>query len=119
MNREEKMKALEGALTQIEKAYGKGSIMKLGDSGGSRACSASINPAMPPLFCTSATIWSATVVLPLDSGPYTSMILPLGIPPSHMGLQARLMSQALRKLTGIISKSNCSVIFINQVRPGT
>ncbi len=35
---------------------------------------------------------------------------------SHMGLQARLMSQALRKLTGIISKSNCTVIFINQIR---
>ena len=35
---------------------------------------------------------------------------------SHMGLQARLMSQALRKLTGAISKSNCSVIFLNQLR---
>lgn len=35
---------------------------------------------------------------------------------SHMGLQARLMSQALRKLTGIISKSQTSVIFINQLR---
>ncbi len=35
---------------------------------------------------------------------------------SHVGLQARLMSQALRKLTGIISKSNCVVIFINQLR---
>jgi recombination protein RecA len=35
---------------------------------------------------------------------------------SHMGLQARLMSQALRKLTGTISKSNCIVIFINQIR---
>ena len=35
---------------------------------------------------------------------------------SHMGLQARLMSQALRKLTGVISKSNCTVIFINQLR---
>ena len=35
---------------------------------------------------------------------------------SHMGLQARLMSQALRKLTGVISKSNCSLIFINQLR---
>ena len=35
---------------------------------------------------------------------------------SHMGLQARLMSQALRKLTGSISKSNCTVIFINQLR---
>ena len=35
---------------------------------------------------------------------------------SHMGLQARLMSQALRKLTAIISKSNTTVIFINQIR---
>jgi recombination protein RecA len=35
---------------------------------------------------------------------------------SHMGLQARLMSQALRKLTGSISKSKCVVIFINQIR---
>ena len=35
---------------------------------------------------------------------------------SHVGLQARLMSQALRKLTGAISKSKCTVIFINQIR---
>lgn len=35
---------------------------------------------------------------------------------SHMGLQARLMSQALRKLTAIIGKSNCIIIFINQIR---
>ena len=35
---------------------------------------------------------------------------------SHVGLQARLMSQALRKLTSIVSKSNCIVIFINQLR---
>ena len=35
---------------------------------------------------------------------------------SHMGLQARLMSQALRKLTAVISKSQCTVIFINQLR---
>ncbi|MFV0485244.1 MAG: recombinase RecA, partial [Candidatus Saccharimonadales bacterium] len=35
---------------------------------------------------------------------------------SHMGLQARLMSQALRKLTGIINRSKCTVIFINQLR---
>jgi len=35
---------------------------------------------------------------------------------SHMGLQARLMSQALRKLTGSISRSRCMVIFINQIR---
>ena len=35
---------------------------------------------------------------------------------SHMGLQARLMSQALRKLTGILSKANTTIIFINQIR---
>jgi len=35
---------------------------------------------------------------------------------SHVGLQARLMSQALRKLTGSISRTNCMVIFINQIR---
>jgi recombination protein RecA len=35
---------------------------------------------------------------------------------SHMGAQARLMSQALRKLTGVVSKSKCTVIFINQIR---
>ncbi|MBE5867631.1 MAG: recombinase RecA [Lachnospiraceae bacterium] len=35
---------------------------------------------------------------------------------NHVGLQARLMSQALRKLTSIVSKSNCTVVFINQLR---
>jgi recombination protein RecA len=35
---------------------------------------------------------------------------------SHMGLQARLMSQALRKLTGILGKSKCIIVFINQIR---
>ncbi len=35
---------------------------------------------------------------------------------SHMGLQARLMSQALRKLTAIVHKTNCAIIFVNQVR---
>ncbi len=35
---------------------------------------------------------------------------------THVGLQARLMSQAMRKLTGIVSKSNCCLIFINQIR---
>lgn len=35
---------------------------------------------------------------------------------SHMGQQARLMSQALRKLTGIVNKTGCSVVFINQLR---
>lgn len=48
---------------------------------GSRACSASINAAMPPSFCASAMARRATVVLPEDSGPYISMILPRGMPP--------------------------------------
>ena len=49
---------------------------------GSRACSASINAAIPPAFCASAIMWSVTVVLPEDSGPYTSIIRPRGIPPT-------------------------------------
>jgi len=39
-----------------------------------------------------------------------------GMGDSHMGLQARLMGQALRKLTGAVKKSNCTIIFINQIR---
>ena len=35
---------------------------------------------------------------------------------SHVGLQARLLSQAMRKLTGAIKQTNCLVIFINQIR---
>ena len=48
---------------------------------GSNACSASINAASPPIFCASAIICNANVVFPEDSGPNTSIILPLGIPP--------------------------------------
>ena len=35
---------------------------------------------------------------------------------AHVGLQARLMSQALRKLTSVVSRSNCVAVFINQIR---
>src|SRR5215813_12149802 len=49
---------------------------------GSRACSASTNAAMPPCFCASATTCSATVVLPLDSGPKISTTRPRGKPPT-------------------------------------
>ena len=48
----------------------------------SNACSASIIAHMPPFFCASAITWIAIVVLPEDSGPYISMILPLGNPPT-------------------------------------
>ncbi len=64
---------------------------------GSSACSASMKPAMPPIFCTSAIICRVTVVLPLDSGPYISTILPLGIPPSP-----RAMSR-LKEPVGTVS----------------
>ena len=197
MNREEKMKALEGALTQIEKAYGKGSIMKLGDSGanmnietvptgslsldialglggipkgriievygpessgkttvalhmvaevqkrGGIAGFIDAEHALDPAYAknigvdidnlyisqpdngeqaleiTETMVRSGAVdIVIVDS---VAALVPKAeiegeMGDSHMGLQARLMSQALRKLTGIISKSNCSVIFINQVR---
>lgn len=197
MNREEKMKALEGALTQIEKAYGKGSIMKLGDSGanmnietvptgslsldialglggipkgriievygpessgkttvalhmvaevqkrGGIAGFIDAEHALDPVYAknigvdidnlyisqpdngeqaleiTETMVRSGAVdIVIVDS---VAALVPKAeiegeMGDSHMGLQARLMSQALRKLTGVISKSNCSVIFINQVR---
>lgn len=197
MNREEKMKALEGALTQIEKAYGKGSIMKLGDSGanmnietvptgslsldialglggipkgrvievygpessgkttvalhmvaevqkrGGIAGFIDAEHALDPVYAknigvdidnlyisqpdngeqaleiTETMVRSGAVdIVIVDS---VAALVPKAeiegeMGDSHMGLQARLMSQALRKLTGIISKTNCSVIFINQVR---
>ena len=197
MNREEKMKALEGALTQIEKAYGKGSIMKLGDSGanmnietvptgslsldialglggipkgriievygpessgkttvalhmvaevqkrGGIAGFIDAEHALDPVYAknigvdidnlyisqpdngeqaleiTETMVRSGAVdIVIVDS---VAALVPKAeiegeMGDSHMGLQARLMSQALRKLTGIISKYNCSVIFINQVR---
>src|SRR5438876_700678 len=72
----DRQKALEAALAQIDRAFGKGSAMKLGSR--------------------------------------EKMEGEMG--DSHVGLQARLMSQALRKLTGSISRSRCTVIFINQVR---
>src|SRR5690606_36976981 len=49
---------------------------------GSSACSASTNAPTPPALCASATTCNANVVLPPDSGPYTSTIRPLGTPPT-------------------------------------
>src|SRR5947208_2108267 len=70
----DRQKALEAELAQMDRAFGKGSAMKLGRRE------------------------------------------EVEIGDSHVGMQARLMSQALRKLTGSISRSRCTVIFINQVR---
>lgn len=197
MNKDDKMKALDAALTQIEKAFGKGSVMKLGDSGvnmnvetiptgslsldialglggipkgrvievygpessgkttvalhmvaevqkrGGIAGFIDAEHALDPVYAkkigvdidnlyisqpdngeqaleiTETMVRSGAVdIVIVDS---VAALVPKAeiegdMGDSHVGLQARLMSQALRKLTGVISKSNCSVLFINQLR---
>lgn len=197
MNRDEKMKALDAALTQIEKAYGKGSVMKLGDSKanmnietvptgslsldialglggvpkgrvievygpessgkttvalhmvaevqkrGGIAGFIDAEHALDPVYAksigvdidnlyisqpdngeqgleiTETMVRSGAVdIVIVDS---VAALVPKAeidgeMGDTHVGLQARLMSQALRKLTAVISKSNCTVIFINQLR---
>lgn len=192
-----KLKALESALAQIEKQYGKGSIMKLGDTGkkmnietiptgslsldialgvggiprgrvvevygpessgkttialhmvaevqkrGGIAGFIDAEHALDPVYAenigvdienlyisqpdngeqaleiTETMVRSGAVdILIVDS---VAALVPKAeidgdMGDSHVGLHARLMSQALRKLTGVISKSNCIVIFINQLR---
>lgn len=194
---ENKRKALESALAQIEKQYGKGSIMKLGDKGGSMNVETSptgslsldialglggvpkgrvvevygpessgkttvalhmvaevqkrggiagfidAEHALDPVYAknigvdidnlyisqpdsgeqaleiTETMVRSGAVdIIIVDS---VAALVPKAeiegdMGDSHVGLQARLMSQALRKLTSHISKSNCIVIFINQLR---
>ena len=197
MDKETRMKALDAALTQIEKAYGKGAVMKLGDpantmnvetvptgslsldlalglggvpkgrvieiygpesSGkttvalhmvaevqkrGGIAGFIDAEHALDPVYAknigvdidnlyisqpdngeqameiTETMVRSGAVdIVIVDS---VAALVPKAeidgdMGDSHVGLHARLMSQALRKLTGVISKSNCIVIFINQLR---
>ena len=197
MNKEDKLKALDAALTQIEKAYGKGSVMKLGDSGanmnietvptgslsldialglggvpkgrvievygpessgkttvalhmvaevqkrGGIAGFIAAEHALDPVYAknigvdidnlyisqpdngeqaleiTETMVRSGAVdIVIVDS---VAALVPKAeidgdMGDSHVGLQARLMSQALRKLTAVISRTNCIVIFINQLR---
>ena len=197
MASEEKQKALDAALAQIEKQYGKGSVMKLGDKSahmnievvptgslsldialglggmprgrvieiygpessgkttvalhvvaevqkmGGIAGFIDAEHALDPVYAknigvdidnlyisqpdngeqaleiTETMVRSGAVdVIIVD---FVAALVPKAeidgeMGDSHVGLQARLMSQALRKLTGIISKSNCVVIFINQLR---
>ena len=193
----EKQKALEAALSQIERAFGKGSIMKLGENGkivetesistGSLALDIALGigglprgrvveifgpessgkttlalhvvaeaqirggacafidaeHALDPLYAKKLGVKTdellisqpdtgeqaleiadtlvrsgAVDVLVIDSVaalvPRAELEGEMG--DTHVGLQARLMSQALRKLTGSISKSRCTLIFINQIR---
>ena len=197
MEREEKLKALDAALAQIEKQYGKGAVMKLGDpasqmnvetiptgslsldialglggiprgriveiygpesSGkttvtlhmiaevqkrGGIAGFIDAEHALDPVYAknigvdidnlyisqpdngeqaleiTETMVRSGAIdIIVVDSiaalVPKAEIDGDMG--DSHVGLQARLMSQALRKLTAVISKSNCTVIFINQLR---
>ena len=158
MINEEKQKALEAALGHIEKQYGKGSVMKLGDSSsnmvveavptGSLGLDIALGVGGVPkgrivvyaknigvdidnlyisqpdngeqaLEITETMVRSGAVdIVIVDS---VAALVPKAeiegdMGDSHVGLHARLMSQALRKLTAAISRSNCVVIFINQLR---
>ncbi|MDE5697989.1 MAG: recombinase RecA [Lachnospiraceae bacterium] len=197
MEKEEKLKALDAALAQIEKQYGKGAVMKLGDPGaqmnvetiptgslsldialglggiprgrvveiygpessgkttvtlhmiaevqkrGGIAGFIDAEHALDPVYAknigvdvdnlyisqpdngeqaleiTETMVRSGAIdIVVVDS---VAALVPKAeidgdMGDSHVGLQARLMSQALRKLTAVISKSNCVVIFINQLR---
>ena len=197
MERDEKLKALDAAISQIEKQYGKGAIMKLGDpsaqmnvetiptgslsldialglggipkgriieiygpesSGkttvtlhmisevqkrGGIAGFIDAEHALDPVYAKNIGVdidnlyisqpdngeqameiaetmvrSGAVDIVVVDS---VAALVPKAeidgdMGDSHVGLQARLMSQALRKLTAVISKSNCTVVFINQLR---
>ena len=197
MAREDKLKALDAAISQIEKQYGKGSIMKLGDNSahmnvetiptgslsldialglgglpkgriieiygpessgkttvalhavaevqkrGGIAGFIDAEHALDPAYAKNIGVnidelyisqpdcgeqareisetmvrSGAVDIVIVDS---VAALVPKAeidgdMGDSHVGLQARLMSQALRKLTAVISKSNCIVIFINQLR---
>jgi len=197
MAKEDKLRALEAAINQIEKQYGKGSVMKLGDTSSSMKVetvpSGSISldialgqggfpkgriveiygpessgkttvalhavaevqkrggiagfidaeHALDPVYAKNIGVdidnlyisqpdngeqaleiaetmvrSNAVDIVIVDS---VAALVPKAeidgdMGDSHVGLQARLMSQALRKLTAVIAKSNCIVIFINQLR---
>ena len=182
----DKMKAIENAMGQIEKQFGKGSIMKLGEhsslnvdaistgsldldialgiggvprgriieiygpeSSGKTTVALHISAeaqkrggavafidaehALDPSYARNVGVDTENLIVSQpDTGEQgleiTEALVRSGaalVPraeiegemgDSHVGLQARLMSQALRKLTGTINKSNCIVIFINQLR---
>ena len=162
----DRQKALEAALSQIDRAFGKGSAMKLGSrekieieaistgslgldialgigglprgriieiygpesSGkttlalhaiaeaqktGGVAAFVDAEHALDPVYAKKLGVDIDELIV---SQPDTGAEIEGEMGDSHVGLQARLMSQALRKLTGSISRSKCLVIFINQVR---
>src|SRR4030065_1753679 len=121
----ERQRALELALTQIEKQFGKGSIMKLGEASAKLQVevippgSGALGAGQRALESAGRRVRSSAVaVIVIDSVaarvPRAELEGEMG--DAHLGLQARLMSQPLRKLVGAISKSHTTVVFINQIR---
>ena len=115
---ENRKRALDAAILKIEKDFGKGAVMRLGDS------NAMGNMEVVPTGLLSLDIAETLVrsnaidIIVIDS---VAALVPKAeidgeMGDAHIGLQARLMSQALRKLTPVVSKSKCIVIFINQLR---
>src|ERR671935_546431 len=96
---DDKKKALNLAIAQIEKTCGKGSIMRMG-----------ANAEKVRVEAVDLVVIDSVAALV----PKAEIEGEMG--DSHVGLQARLMSQALRKLAGAINRSNCAVVFINQLR---
>ncbi len=138
---EEQTRALDSAVSQITKSYGKGAIMKLGEHVAQRGEVTVISTGALPLDLAlgvggiprgrvtelygpesaGKTTLALHVIAEAQKAGGVAALVPKAeiegeMGESHMGLQARLMSQALRKLTAAISKSNCAVIFLNQLR---
>ena len=113
-----KVKALAAALSQIERQFGKGTVMRMGDKVDDLIM-AQPDTGEQALEVAEMLVRSGAVdVLVIDSvaalTPRAEIEGEMG--DSHVGLQARLLSQAMRKLTGAIKQTNCLVIFINQIR---
>src|SRR5258706_527525 len=101
-NNSEKLKALKLTMDKIEKDFGKGSVMMMNERGETEQ----------EVISTGSI--GLDVALGIGGVPKGELEGEMG--DSKMGLQARLMSQALRKLTATISKTNTICIFINQLR---
>ena len=134
-----KNEALKLAIAQITKQFGDGSIMKLGETpkmdvellkSGSLSLDLALGGGWPkgriieiygPESSGKTTLALHAIAEMQKQGGQAAFIdaehaLDGDMGDAQMGLQARLMSQAMRKLTGIISKSRATVIFINQIR---
>ncbi len=115
----EKKKALTLVLNQIERSFGKGAIVRLGDATRMKVETIPSGALTLDLALGGGLPKGRVIEIygPESSGKTTLALHAIAeVQNAHMGLQARLMSQALRKITGNIGKSNCTVIFLNQLR---